>query len=212
MDTPLEQFKQWLWPAYAVRVADPLISPWQMTGAEKAELEKQEAGLRANVAKITNLAEFAKATRILTESEAKRRESIETKAGGIVQAAGIVTALFSAVPAVSGRVWAATGWEKAVLLVLFGTSLVHLVMAIAMAVAARRSGAVYVPSADEAAEWAKDHKEDFQIEAAYLEIVRAKRNEGLVGMKANRLAAAETYYIRGLGAFALTFLFGLWIS
>lgn len=208
----LKRISSLLWPAYGVRQNDPFISPWRMNGIEKAELEKQEANLRMDLAKIVKLDEFAKVTRLLTESEAKRRESIETKAGVIVQGAGIVTALFSAVPALSGRTWTAAGWEKVLLLILFGASLVHLIMAIAMAVSARQSGAIYLPTADEAAQMVQKQQEDFAVELTFLEIIRAKRNEGLIGMKANRLAAAESYYIRGLAAFAMTFLFGLWVS
>jgi len=55
-------------------------------------------------------------------------------------------------------------------------------------------------------------REDFQVETAFMDIVRSKRNEGIIGMKANRLAAAESYFIRGLAVFALTFLIGLCLS
>lgn len=207
-----EQVLRFCWPAHAAAEADPDISPWQMTGAQKSELEKQEATIRAELTQIPKPEEFAKVVKVMTDSEAKRRETIETKAGAIVQAAGIVTALFSAVPAISGRAWSATGWEKAILLLLFGLTLIHLIMAIYMAIAARRIGAIYLPTADDAAELVQAHREDYQVEAAFLEIVRAKRNEGIIGMKANRLAAAETYYFRGLAFFGLTFLFGLGIS
>lgn len=201
-----------LWPAYAVKKSDPLISPWNMSESEEAELEKEETSLRADITQIACLGDFGKVTGRLADSEAKRRESIETKAGGIVQAAGIVTALFSAVPVLSGRVWSTSGWSKDILLVLFGLTLVHLVMAIVMAVSARQSGAVYMLNADEVADLAQQHKGDFQVETAFMDIVRAKRNEGIAGMKANRLAAAESYFVRGLAAFALTFLIGLWLS
>ncbi|MEZ5414410.1 MAG: hypothetical protein R3F03_08855 [Opitutaceae bacterium] len=207
-----DKFIFWLWPAYEVKKKDPLISPWEMSEAENSELEEQEASLRADVAQVTQLEDFCKVTGRLAESEAKRRESIETKAGGIVQAAGIVTALFSAVPALSGRLWSATGWSKGILLVLFTVALVHLVMAIVMAVRARRIGAIYLPTADEAAEIAQHHREDIQVENAIMDIIRAKRNEGIIGMKANRLAAAESHFIRGLAAFALTLMVGLWLS
>lgn len=204
--------QHFLWPSLAVHELDPAIDPLRMTADEAKELEKQEAKIREDLRKVGSKEAVNEAAKNLTASETKRRDTIETKAGAIIQSAGIVTALFASVPALSGRTWSAQGCTRWMLVGLFVLTLVHLLMAVRMAVSVRSVGAVFLPSADEVVETAVGHVDDFPLECAFQEIVRAKRNEGMIGMKVNRLSAAEIYYGRGLVFFALTLFFALCIS
>ncbi|ACB75230.1 hypothetical protein [Opitutus terrae] len=192
-----------VWPAYEVLVADKYIDPKKLKSKQSGDMEAEEERLKREIDShgddFEQLEEYAT---MLLESEVKRRERIEDKAGTLFQATGIVTALFAVSPVLSGRIWIVEGWRLHVLLATYLLAGIHLVTSLWMAMAVRRVGELYLPTVADLVE-TLDRKGKIRNERIHSVIVRTKRNEAFLGMKANRLVAAEAYYRRGLIFLAL---------
>ena len=198
-----------LWPAYEVRWTDQFISPGTVTKEEGRRLAEEEKILRQEILAQNekNLKAIGDYASELCDSEGARKETLEAKAASIAQSAGIVTAIVSIVPAFSGRQWTSDPEARWFLTIALGLVVLHLFMALRMAIAVRNVRAFYLPSTHEFADLLSEKPADFGGEVATLGLIRAKRNEAALGMKSNRLVAAERYYARGLGFFG-AFLVG----
>lgn len=133
----------------------------------------------------------------LTESEIKRKDTVESKATSYLVAIGIATGLVSGLPVLFGKNWLIPSNAALPLAVLDALAVMHFLVAAYHAIRTRQTEALAVPLVDDVLELASkpDGAGARRLVSA---LTRARYNEPLITKKANHLAVAETMFLRGL--------------
>jgi hypothetical protein len=139
---------------------------------------------------------------VVTETELRRKDTLESKATSYLLAIGIAIGLVSGIPALFGEGWRFPSLTAQVLSVLHGLSVLHFLDAAYHAVRARQTEAMAVPLVADVLDLASK-PDGADVRRLVSALVRARYNEPLIIKKSNHLAVAESMFLRGLVLIAL---------
>ena len=185
-----------LWPPYEAYLARKLIDT-NTSGCPKQRLECIQRDIRKSLPATTDLNKAEPLAKLIFESEAKRKETIENKALAFMFAFSVSVSVISIIPAVFGEKWNITLYAAIVCVGFYGLAILHLLIAVYYAIQARRISGLALPSADESLDAIKENRLT-ETDKIVMYISQAKFNEPILTKKANSLAVAEKMFIRGL--------------
>lgn len=138
----------------------------------------------------------------ITETETKRKDTVETKATSYLLAISIAVALVAGIPALFGEDWGLPSRAAQILSVLHGLAVLHFLVAAYHAVRTRQTEAMAVPLVDDVLDLASK-PDGAGLRRLVSALVRARYNEPLITKKHNHLAVVESMFLRGLVLIAI---------
>jgi hypothetical protein len=197
-----EKIAHFFWPPLRANRTNRLILDRRQQQGEAALWAMMHQEVSDALTKYKDLSVSCDAASKLAQSEASRKDTLESKASVIVQSGGIAVSIVALAPAV-GRHWTLSFWWTTAVLALYFLSILHLLVAVYYAVQARRVGAYAMPSADGLTDSMKESSpETLEKNLIAKKIADTKWNEDALTMKVNQLSVAEDMLLRGLAFFA----------
>ncbi|MCZ6690229.1 MAG: hypothetical protein O7H41_11535 [Planctomycetota bacterium] len=186
----------WALPPCELRIAMRAIES-EGTAKTARSPEAIKAALSESQLEEKDETEALQMAKLVYESEAKRRETIESKAVTFVLAFGISMAFVSFVPSLFGEAWGMPVSSSTLPAVVYLLAIVHLLYAMHYALRARAVGRVHLPSAGSFLNSLR-RGEVFKRSQIVTYIAIAKANEPVLQKKVNYLVVAEIMFTRGL--------------
>ena len=204
------RFLQCFWPpalAYFTNRAIELRRAQHGTKTLWAEIKQETQEVVTAISDDATITQFANE---VAQSELKRKETIESKASIITQAAGLAVSIAALAPATLGKPWIlSSGWTLAALIV-YCASLLHLIIGVYYATKARRVRDYTMPSADGFVALLKNSKsQNLKRDLIVQKIAESKWNEDALTIKGNFLSVSEDMFLRGLSFFSVSMVIAL---
>lgn len=185
-----------LWPPYEAQFAGKHID-----SAIAAAPDSREKTIREEIAeaitRVTDLASAESSARLVIESEEKRNETIEAKAGSLVFALGVAVSLVSVAPALFGGNLHLPFGLSLIARLSSLSAVVHFLLAAFYAVRARKVTGFALPSVDGFLQSTKEEGNS-KINRIATSLLQVRLNEPAIQKKSNYLSVAETMFLRGL--------------
>ena len=190
-----------LWPPYEAWWADKQIARRRAGIDDDTRWTSMVDEVRGSIPQGADLDQLEKTAKQLEDSEANRKETLESKASSFTSGIGVALTITSLVIAlfVDGqvsRVW------LAIIGSVYFLSIIHLLTAAYHATKARRVAAFATLSADAFVDFMKTERWKPEERIAFI-IAEVKWNEGEMLRKSNSLAVAESLFFRGLSLITL---------
>lgn len=201
MQSKFRMFLFRLWPPYEARIADQSIERRIRGEGEEKRWEAILTEVRNTLPKNDKLEELERFANQIKESEAKRKEIIESKATSLITGIGIGVGIISIIPLLFSERWLLpTGWAI-VSGFAYLLAMICLFVAAYYAVKVRRVGGFALPSYAAFLDLLRTHQGKIE-ERIVLTLAQTRWNEELLLSKANYLSAAEELFLRGLALLA----------